>query len=496
MKMELRRKALDKLYKRRDRIEMPDFQREPVWGNDRKRKLIDSILRGWNLPKLYFRKNEDGIFDCVDGQQRLIAIWEFFDNKLKLDSETAKKFGGEYYKDMPDEISDAFDDFELHIEEIEDASDRDIEDLFLRLQFGAPLNTPEKLNAVGGELRDFCKWITEQSFFSKKISLIDTRFAHFDIAIKWIFVEARGIQAQMRFKQLEGFLQENRTFSQKSDLAKRIKEALKYLDSAFLRKSDKLRNRANVLSVCMLASKVVRYNLHKGTTNLFAAFVESFFTDLASEVEKGVKSKETELLKYQEAITYDSTGGSSLTNRINILSRRLVLKYPVFSPLLGGTSVETTATEKALSEYANAISDMIYTINKKYAADNGQDLFKMTTESIKATKTLPVPCHEAEQYGEFIDSLYFLIYEGSGSCSRLSSPPPEFVMDIKFLRNILRHDEDHGSKREIEKKRKRHTKIFTRYSGRKTPAECGPQDFVATQLSVLSTLKSFLENLG
>lgn len=494
--MELRRRALDKLYKRRDRIEMPDFQREEVWGNDKKRKLIDSILRGWNLPKLYFRKNEDGIFECVDGQQRLIAIWEFYDNKLKLDSDTTKKFGGEYYKDLPDETSDAFDDFELHIEEIEDASDRELEDLFLRLQFGTPLNTPEKLNAVGGELRDFCKWITAQSFFNKKISLIDTRFAHFDITIKWIFVEARGIQPQMRFKQLEGLLQENRTFSKESDLAKRIKEALKYLDDAFSIKSDKLRNRANVLSVCMLASKVVRYNLHKGTATLFGDFIESFFSDLASEVEKGAKSKETELLKYQEAITYDSTGGTSLTNRINILSRRLVLKHPSFSSLLGGTAGETTATEKALTEYADVISDMIYTINKKYAANSGKDLFKMTTEAIKATKTLSVPCHNVEQYGEFIDSLYFLIYEGSGSCSRLPSPPPEFVMDVKFLRNILRHDEDHGNKREIEKKRKRNAEVFKKYSSKKTPAECGPQDFIATQLSVLSALKSFLENLG
>lgn len=118
----------------------------------------------------------------------------------------------------------------------------------------------------------------------------------------------------------------------------------------------------------------------------------------------------------------------------------------------------------------------------------------MTTESIKATKTLPVPCHEAEQYGEFIDSLYFLIYEGSGSCSRLSSPPPEFVMDIKFLRNILRHDEDHGNKREIEKSVKGIQK-FSRGIVAKTPAECGPQDFVATQLSVLAALKAFLETL-
>ena len=42
MKMELRGKALDKLYKRRDRIEMPDFQREEVWTVEQKRLLIDT----------------------------------------------------------------------------------------------------------------------------------------------------------------------------------------------------------------------------------------------------------------------------------------------------------------------------------------------------------------------------------------------------------------------------------------------------------------------
>ncbi len=494
MKMELRRRALDKLYKRRDRIEMPDFQREKVWGNDKKRKLIDSILRGWNLPKLYFRKNEDGsIFECVDGQQRLIAIWEFYDNKLKLDSDTTKQFGGKYYKDLPDDTSDAFDDFELHIEEIEDASERELEDLFLRLQLGTPLNTPEKLNAVGGELRDFCKWITEQNFFKKKISLIDTRFAHFDIAAKWVFVEAREIQPQMRFKQLEALLKENRTFSQESDLAKRIKEALKYLDSALAHKSEKLRNRANVLSVCMLSSKVVRHNLHKDTVSLFGRFVESFFTDLATEVEKGAKSKEAELLKYQEAITYDSTGGTSLNNRLDILSRRLVLKYPIFSPLLGGTFIETTSTEKALNEYTDTISDLVYAINKKYAAGAGEDLFKMTTETINTLKTLSKPCNDIKQYGKFIDSLYFLIYEGSGSCKRLPSPCPTFVMDIKAMRTMLRHDENHGKKKDIEKKRKELAEVFKKYSSKKTPAECGPQDFLATQLSILSALKSFLE---
>ena len=84
MKMEGRSKAIDKVYKRRDRIEMPDFQREEVWPDKKKRLLIDSILHGWNLPKFYFRKLDNGTFDCVDGQQRLIAISEFFGDKLIL----------------------------------------------------------------------------------------------------------------------------------------------------------------------------------------------------------------------------------------------------------------------------------------------------------------------------------------------------------------------------------------------------------------------------
>jgi len=106
MKMELRSRALDKLYKRRDRIEMPDFQREEVWEDDKKRLLIDSILRGWHLPKFYFRKTGDGTWECVDGQQRLTTIWEFYDNKLELDDATAKKYGGKTYRDLEEDFSD------------------------------------------------------------------------------------------------------------------------------------------------------------------------------------------------------------------------------------------------------------------------------------------------------------------------------------------------------------------------------------------------------
>jgi len=495
MRMELRRRALDKLYKRRDRIEMPDYQREEVWSTEKKRKLIDTILRDWHLPKLYFHKVDEGTIECVDGQQRLVTIWEFFDNKLSLEADSARAFGGATCSELPDDVSDSFDDFELDIEEIEDASDDDLRDLFLRLQLGTPLNTAEKLNAIGGDLYGFCKRVAAHSFFADKIMLRDTRYTHFFIATQWVCIEARGIQPQMRFAQLESLLVDNRTFSENSELAKSVKATLEYLDEAFTEKCTKLRNRANVLSVCLLASRIVRHGLHRGTARQFSEFVEFFFSQLAEEVERGTRRVRNEYLRYQEAVSYGSTGSDSIRTRINILTRAIATAHPEFAPLLGADLESRNEAEQAAAEQADVAADLLYAVNQKYAATAGEDLFKMTNESVAAIRALSTPCRDLDTYGAFVDALYFLVYEGSGSCNRLPSPPPEFAMDVKFLRTRLRHDVDHGKEKETAKKRKRNAAVFEKYSGKKSTTECGPEDFLATQLRLLDSMRSFLESL-
>src|ERR1039457_5019861 len=112
MKMKNERRALDKIYKRRDRYEIPEWQRDEVWPPDRKQLLIDTILRGWELPKFYFAKVPDssGEFEVVDGQQRLMTIFEFFEGELLLSAASAKRFGGASYRLLPDSLVDAFDD--------------------------------------------------------------------------------------------------------------------------------------------------------------------------------------------------------------------------------------------------------------------------------------------------------------------------------------------------------------------------------------------------
>lgn len=222
MKIESRNHALDKLHKRRGRLDIPDWQREKVWSGPRKQALIDSILRGWKLPKFYFliTNTNPQEFDVVDGQQRLSAIFDFFEDELELTPEAAKEFGGATYSDLPDAISDRFDDFEIQVDEIEGATDKEIKDFFQRLQQGLQLSASEKLNAVDGKLRNFCRSLAKHDFFSKTTRLSAKRYAHFDVLSKAMAIEVEGLNVGLRYGDLKRVFEEQANFSASSQVAK------------------------------------------------------------------------------------------------------------------------------------------------------------------------------------------------------------------------------------------------------------------------------------
>lgn len=58
----------------------PGFQRDSVWTDSDRQKLIESILRGYPLPSVFFyRRETDGqiFFDVIDGKQRIETILMF-----------------------------------------------------------------------------------------------------------------------------------------------------------------------------------------------------------------------------------------------------------------------------------------------------------------------------------------------------------------------------------------------------------------------------------
>lgn len=494
MRMELRPKALDKLNKRRDRIEIPDWQRGKVWSLIKKQRFLDTIFKGWHVPVLYFRKVGEDVFECVDGQQRLTTIWEFFDNKISLSEESKKVYGGPFYKDLMPSVSDKFDDFVSQIEEIEDATDDEIKELFQRLQLGTALNTPEKLNAIESGMRDFLRELSHHDFFKRKVATQDTRYAHFDTCAKVAYLVLKGIQQRMRFAELENMFKEHRSFSPESTFGKQLKALFDSMNRMFPDKTSALRNRASIVSFCYLVAQIPADQLSRSEKRL-GEFFEKFSHDLKSEVEKGKKATDPELIAYQQAISYGLADRESIEKRNEILIRKLILFDPSYAQFFLRNGQEKSF-EKQIQSLANNVGDLVYRCNEAYRSKQGDDLFKSTNETTKGLRLIGNPIKDQESYGQFIDACYKIFFEGSGSGERLGSPLPNIIRDIKMLRTDLRHDIDHGKKSKIKAKEKQMSSIVKKYSGKPNIQLLGKEDFIALQLNLFDELKNYLSDLA
>jgi hypothetical protein len=55
----------------------PEFQRFFRWNLEQKSRLIESILLGIPIPPIFVSQRQDGVWDVVDGLQRLSTIYQF-----------------------------------------------------------------------------------------------------------------------------------------------------------------------------------------------------------------------------------------------------------------------------------------------------------------------------------------------------------------------------------------------------------------------------------
>lgn len=59
-------------------IIQPEYQRNYIYGDGKKDvAVVDSILRGYPLGLIYFVKNPDGMYEVLDGQQRITSFARF-----------------------------------------------------------------------------------------------------------------------------------------------------------------------------------------------------------------------------------------------------------------------------------------------------------------------------------------------------------------------------------------------------------------------------------
>jgi hypothetical protein len=145
-----------------------------------------------------------------------------------------------------------------------------------------------------------------------------------------------------------------------------------------------------------------------------------------------------------------------------------------------------------------SITEQIYKINL-LCENNGQDqVFKPTSSTMRACATIPSFIARSEMNFYFlIDHLFFLLYEGSGTAKRLipliNKSFLEPLWKVKHLRLAARHDIDHGSSREIEKKRANIRDTY--FSLIAQPLPIKQKDWQKAQLQIYIEIDLMLQNI-
>ena len=167
----------------------PTWQRGIAWRQPRKVLLIDSILRGMDIPKVYLRKlPANGVHkhDAVDGQQRIRAIWDFRAGKFPLNHpDPLPAIGGHpihglKFVQLHKNLRDNFDAFQVSVAEITSADNDEITNLFARLQLGVALNPAELRNAMLAPARHIIDSIATGHSFFESTKIPDARYKRQD----------------------------------------------------------------------------------------------------------------------------------------------------------------------------------------------------------------------------------------------------------------------------------------------------------------------------
>ena len=255
---------------RRLKIDMsPPYQRRGrLWSDTDKAYLIDSIINGYDVPKLYmadFTWAESPLnslrlpYAIIDGKQRFEAIFNFFDGEIVLNkdfvyiSDTSKELGGLGYKDLqtnyPD-IAEIFETFPLSIVGVFSNTDDRINELFVRLNRSKSLTGAEIRNAMTGKAPLIIREIANHDFFHVNIAFSVKRGGDLNAAAKLLLFEYNDQPIETKKKTLDDFTKlSEKDGKEKLELSlRRAIETMEYMSQIFL-PADKLLANGGILPV-------------------------------------------------------------------------------------------------------------------------------------------------------------------------------------------------------------------------------------------------------
>jgi hypothetical protein len=293
---------------------------------------MDSLLIGIDIPKIYFREISKGSyeFEVVDGQQRLRAVFEYFANEYSLPTETDDIDGhrahGYKFQQLHTDLQMRLQNTGLDVVVMNHAyTDDDIEEMFLRLQNGTPLNAPEKRRAVQGNMKNVVKELAKNKIFDL-CGFTDKRFAYEDAVAKILHILINGRITDLRAASITKTYRDNESIDLKNPSVARLKKAFSFIVKAFKKTpSPKLKKFSIITLTYLVAELIDTYNLQDFGDEFGNAYI-AFELERIENEEKDEEDQDPEVSAYTDAARADSI--QDLTYRHEFLRKRIIRNLP------------------------------------------------------------------------------------------------------------------------------------------------------------------------
>lgn len=205
----------------------PPYQRRGrIWSNQDKAFLIDSILNGYDIPKIYIAdftyvssalNTAKKSYAVIDGRQRFESFFDFFDDRyylaetfVFLEDQSLRLHGLNYseLKSRHPKVASRFENFNLSVMSVITDDEARINDLFVRLNRSKPLSGAEVRNAMSGDVPAMIRKIADHVFFTDKVAFNANRKQDQNAAAKLLLLEHRGALVDTKKFNLDRFVKE------------------------------------------------------------------------------------------------------------------------------------------------------------------------------------------------------------------------------------------------------------------------------------------------
>lgn len=285
-------------------------RREGVWNKETKSLLIDSLLRGYIVNPIHTISENNKQY-VIDGVQRLSTLSSFLNDEFAL-SKTLKpveienesyEIAGKKFSKLDEPVADALNSAQIQVYEITEYTDKDVRDMFSRLNSGRPLNTTQKMTPnLSDYMSDAIVDIVSHPFFEKALtpaqfkSSVDQAIA---MEVLMLCATTEGYEiASFSRKDKEKFIEQH-NYDQQDEKVALIKQALDKLDENF---DDDVKIPKTSLSFIIFAvCRVIKEK--KGMSKAMDA-IKDFLANYDSNEE------------YKGYITQGTSGSESINNRL------------------------------------------------------------------------------------------------------------------------------------------------------------------------------------